>query len=125
MLKRILIVDDEPALLIAFKGILENEEVLVDTAETMGSAEDRLKANAYDVVVVDLRLTGVLGEEGLEIIKYVKEFKPETQVILITGYGNPSIMEKARELGAAFYFEKPVSSDTLFQAMKSLGIEYR
>jgi DNA-binding NtrC family response regulator len=125
MPKRILIVDDEPALLIAFKGILESDEVTVDTAETMGGAENHLKANRYDVVIVDLRLTGVLGEEGLEIIKYVKEFKPETQVILITGYGNPSIMEKARELGAAFYFEKPVSSDTLFQAMKSLGIEYR
>jgi two-component system, response regulator RegA len=124
MAKRILIVDDEPALLIAFKGILEADQVQVDTAETMGGAEDHLKTGAYDVVIVDLRLTGVLGEEGLEIIRYVKEFKPETHVILITGYGNPSIMEKAQQLGAAFYFEKPVSSGTLFNALKNLGIQY-
>jgi DNA-binding NtrC family response regulator len=124
MQKRILIVDDEPALLIAFKGMLESESVLVDTAETMGSAENLLKKNQFDVVIVDLRLTGVMGEEGLEIIKYVKEYKPETHVILITGYGSPDVMEKAKQLGAAFYFEKPVSSETLFTAMKHLGIDY-
>jgi len=39
-------------------------------------------------VIVDLRFTGVYGEEGLKIIKYVKEFYPQTNVILVTGYGS-------------------------------------
>jgi DNA-binding NtrC family response regulator len=123
MSKRILIVDDEESILIAFKKLLQSKVLAVDTAETMGDAEELLKGNRYDAVIVDLRLTGVTGEEGLEIIKYVKEFYPLTHVILVTGYGSPQVMQKAQALGAAFYFEKPVSGDTLKNALKSLEIE--
>lgn len=122
MSKRLLIVDDEASILMAFKKLLENKNLTVDTAETMGEAEELLKKHNYDAAIVDLRLTGVTGEEGLEIIKYVKEFYPDTHVILVTGYGSPKVMQKAQVLGAAFYFEKPVSGDTLRNALKSLEI---
>lgn len=123
MSQRILIVDDETAILLAFKKLLQTKDIAVDTAETMGEAETYLKKNYYDAAIVDLRLTGVTGEEGLEIIKYVKEYHPQTHVILVTGYGSPKVMERAQALGAAFYFEKPVSGDTLRNALKSLGVE--
>lgn len=121
--QRILIVDDEAAILLAFKKLLQAKDITVDTAETMGEAENFLCKNFYDAAIVDLRLTGVTGEEGLEIIKYIKEFSAQTHVILVTGYGSPKVMEKAQALGAAFYFEKPVSGDTLRNALKSLGVE--
>jgi ActR/RegA family two-component response regulator len=116
-------VDDEAAILMAFKKLLQTKDITVDTAETMGEAEDLLKKNIYNAAIVDLRLTGVTGEEGLEIIKYIKEYCAQTHVILVTGYGSPKVMEKAQVLGAAFYFEKPVSGDTLRNALKSLGVE--
>jgi DNA-binding NtrC family response regulator len=122
MNKRILIVDDEKTILLAFKKLLKSPNIMVDTAETINEAENLLKKNIYNVVMVDLRLTGVDGEEGLEIIKYVKEFYPQTNVILVTGYGSSAVMEKAQALGAAFYFEKPVSSEILKNALKSLNI---
>jgi DNA-binding NtrC family response regulator len=120
--QRILIVDDEKAILLAFKKLLQNPNIEVDTAETMDEAENSLKKNIYNAVIVDLRLTGVDGEEGLKIIKYVKEFHSRTHVILVTGYGSSAVMEKAQSLGAAFYFEKPVSSEILKNALKSLNI---
>jgi len=123
MSQRILIVDDEAAILLAFKKLLQTKDITVDTAETMGEAEKFLCKNFYDAAIVDLRLTGVTGEEGLEIIKYIKEFSAQTRVILVTGYGSPKVMEKAQALGAAFYFEKPVSGDTLRNALKSLDVE--
>jgi len=123
MSQRILIVDDEAAILLAFKKLLQTKDITVDTAETMGEAEKFLCKNFYDAAIVDLRLTGVTGEEGLEIIKYIKEFSAQTHVILVTGYGSPKVMEKAQALGAAFYFEKPVSGDTLRNALKSLDVE--
>ena len=122
MNQRILIVDDEKAILLAFKKLLKSPNIMADTAETIDEAENLLKKNIYNVVIVDLRLTGVDGEEGLEIIKYVKEFNPETNVILVTGYGSSAVMEKAQALGVAFYFEKPVSSEILKNALKSLNI---
>jgi DNA-binding NtrC family response regulator len=123
MPQKILIVDDEAAILLAFKKLLQNSNIQVDTAETMGEAEEHLKKTIYNVAIVDLRLTGVTGEEGLEIIKYIKEYHPQTQVILVTGYGSPKVMERAQALGAAFYFEKPVSGETLKNALKSLGLD--
>jgi DNA-binding NtrC family response regulator len=122
MSQRILIVDDEKAILLAFKKLLQSPDIEVDTAETIDDAEKLLKENIYNVAIVDLRLTGVNGEEGLKIIKHVKEFYSHTEVILVTGYGSPAVMEKAQAKGAAFYFEKPVSSEVLKKAMKSLNI---
>ena len=122
MNQRILIVDDEKAILLAFKKLLKGPNIMVDTAETIDEAENLLKKNIYNAVIADLRLTGVDGEEGLKIIKYVKEFYPQTNVILVTGYGSSAVMEKAQTLGAAFYFEKPVSSEIMKNALKSLNI---
>jgi DNA-binding NtrC family response regulator len=119
---RILIVDDEKAILLAFKKLLRSPDIVVDAAETIDDAEKLLKENIYNVVIADLRLTGVDGEEGLKIIKNVKEFCFQTEVILVTGYGSSAVMEQARALGAAFYFEKPVSAVVLKKALKSLNI---
>ena len=94
----------------------------MDTAETVGETEDLLKRNIYNAAIVDLRLTGVDGEEGLKIMKNIKKFYPQTNVILVTGYGSSAVMEKAQALGAAFYFEKPVSIEILKNALKSLDI---
>lgn len=122
MNQRILIVDDEKAILLAFKKLLQSSSIEVDTAEAIGEAENLLERNSYNAAIVDLRLTGVNGEEGLEIIKHIKDFYPETSVILVTGFGSSSVMEKAQSLGAAFYFEKPVSIEILKNALKSLHI---
>jgi ActR/RegA family two-component response regulator len=43
-------------------------------------------------------------------------------VILVTGYGSSTVMEKAQTLGSAFYFEKPVSIEILKNALKSLNV---
>lgn len=122
MKQRILIVDDEKAILLAFKKLLKSPNIDVDTAETVGETEDLLKRNIYNAAIVDLRLTGVDGEEGLKIMKNIKKFYPQTNVILVTGYGSSAVMEKAQALGAAFYFEKPVSIEILKNALKSLDI---
>ena len=82
MNRRILIVDDEKAILLAFKKLLTSPNIMVDTAETIAEAENLLKKNIYDAVIADLRLTGANGEEGLEIIKYVKEFHSQTNGII-------------------------------------------
>jgi DNA-binding NtrC family response regulator len=122
MIKHILIVDDETTILMAFKKLLECPNVEVDTAETIDEAFALLDRHSYSAVIADLRLSGFSGEEGLEIIRYVKERHPESQVILITAYGNEDVMKKAYSLGASFYFEKPVSTNIIKDALKSGGV---
>jgi ActR/RegA family two-component response regulator len=121
---RVLLVDDEHVFLLLLKGFLEQPELIVDTAETYEEAISMINMKHYDIVISDIRLTGVLGEEGLAILQYVKENIPITKVIIITGYDNAAVMNKARRLGADMYLEKPVSANFLLRAMKNMGLEY-
>ena len=121
--KRILIVDDEIGYLLALKRILQGPAVAVDTAETAEAAKALLQERAYNVVIADVMLTTTLGEEGLEILRHVKKHSPGTRVIILTAYGNSGIFEKALAGGVDLFFEKPLSSQTLIQALKCWGIK--
>lgn len=118
--ERVLLVDDEEETLLVYKNLVRRLACEVDAVQTMEEAEQLIATGRYRVVVTDLRLTGVLGEEGLEILRYVKEKSPGTQVVLVTGYGSPDILSKAYELGAAYYFEKPVHPIRLLEALQEL-----
>lgn len=122
--KRILIVDDEKGFLLALKKILQGPHVLVDTAETLGSAMALLHENTYHVVISDVMLTSFLDDEGFAILRYVKDCKPATKVIILTGYGNYNVLEKVKLMGADLFFEKPVSSEILMNALQCWGIEF-
>lgn len=121
MAKRILVVDDETAFLLGIRKVLGSTGAVTDIVETIEEAEKLILQNPYDILITDLRLTGVLGEEGLEIVRFVKEKSPQTHCVLVTGYGSPEIRDKAKEQGVAFYFEKPVSPSQLLDIVKKLG----
>lgn len=120
--KRILAVDDEIAFLLALKKILINTELEVDTAETMQEAIDLIESRKYDAVIADIRLTGVLQNEGLMILGHLKKACNGTKVIMMTGYGNPDVMQEVYNLGADYYFEKPVSVNVLKSALTELRV---
>ncbi len=120
--KRILIVDDEIAILMAFKKLFEDTEIIADIANTKEDAMKLLKIHIYDAVITDLRLTNNLPDEGLEILSFVKENHPTTRMILITAYGNEEIKEKTVKLTGALYLEKPISGKLLKETLKKLEI---
>lgn len=122
MVKRILIVDDETSFLYAYQRLLRVLEVQVDTADCPKSAEALLNQFQYDVAMVDVRLSGTNAQEGLEILKRIKDKTPGTGVIIMTAYSDPGTRERAFRWGADFYFEKPLSFTHLKIAIHHLGI---
>lgn len=122
MAKKLLVVDDEVAFLIALRKLLAAPDIEVDTAETLEDSMDLLDSKIYDAVIADIRLTGVQRKEGILILDHVKKKHIETKVIMMTGFGNPDVMQEAYSLGADFYFEKPVSVSVLKGALQKLGI---
>lgn len=122
MAKRLLVIDDEVAFLIALRKLLAEPDIEVDTAETMEDSMDLLQSKTYDAVIADIRLTGVQRKEGILILDHVKKKHDDTKVIMMTGFGNPEVMQEAYSLGADFYFEKPVSVSVLKGALQKLGI---
>lgn len=117
----ILVVDDEKAFLHAVQRLFQTGEFSVDTAETFKEAIDLINEREFDVVLTDIRLTDVMSREGLEILKYLRENSPGTRVIILTGYGNPEIMERAYDMGASLYLEKPISANILRSIIRNQG----
>ena len=107
---RILVVDDEPNIRIAFERLLGHDGHQVRTAQ---SAEEALKSfddDTYDVVVSDIRLPSM---DGLELLRGIRQRNPDVPVILITGGPSLESAMKAMTFGALRYLVKPVDPDEL------------
>lgn len=122
MTYKVLIVDDETATVFGLKALIENDEVEVLTAVSAQAAKKILRSEQVNVVLSDIRLSGTLDAEGLDLLGFVKEKCPEARVILMTGYGDPAIMQQAFDMGASYYFEKPVELQILSRAIRELGL---
>ncbi len=114
---RVLVVDDSPSVLYVLRRALEPMAFQVDTVDSVAAALEILARRAYHAVITDLRLGGDERTLGLEVVSACRSLCPEADVIILTGFGNPLVMEKAFELGATFYFEKPVSLERLKLAL--------
>jgi DNA-binding NtrC family response regulator len=121
-LKRILIVDDEPTILLTLSYALQTKNLEVVTASRLEQAEEALKRQVFDLVIADIRMSGMLGVEGLELLTYIKRYWPETRVIIMTAHGSEDIQQDAYERGAIHYYQKPVDIRELMRKIEELGI---
>jgi ATP-dependent Lon protease len=104
----LLIVDDEAAIRFALVEYFRGSGWTVDSASEKEEAEALLACTPYAVVIADLRLTGIHGVEGLDIVQWSRHLRPETRVVLLTGNATPEIEAEARRLGADAFLQKPL-----------------
>jgi len=118
--KRILIVDDEERVAYSLRASLEQpfQGYQVDTADSGPEALRLLSSQPFDLVVTDLKMTGM---DGLELMAEVRRAYPHTRLILMTAYGSDSVEEAAYRLGACRYINKPFSIEE-FRAAVSLAL---
>lgn len=105
---RILVVDDEEAIRDATREYLSALGYHVDAAQEREEAEALLATGDYSLVIADMRLTGVHGREGLELVGYLRERCPWARVVVLTAYGSPDLEAEARRRGADAFIQKPV-----------------
>ena len=79
----------------------------VDCARETAEAEALLHENDYALAILDLRLSGTHGAEGLDLIDSVRARSPRTRIILLTAYGSREIEAEARRRGADAFLQKP------------------
>jgi len=119
MNKRVLLVDDEIAVLFAYRKCLRRIGCKVDAVETKNEAEILLDKHKYDVAILDLRLSSSNGEEGIALISYAKKCQNDIRLVMITAYGSEEIKDQAYKHGADFYLEKPVSIEIIEKIIDS------
>jgi len=110
MKKRILIADDEEIVIRSCQRILSEDEYDIDTAENGLEAIEKVAANDYDMLILDIMMPKLTG---MEVLQRVKETHPDIDVIMITGLNEIDTAVKAMKLGAFDYLPKPFDPDEL------------
>ena len=105
MKARILVIDDDAAMLQLMKFQLQEEGYEVLTAQSSEVGLQLLGQQEFDLTLTDLQLPGL---DGIELVKRSKALAPETEIIMVTGYGSMAKAVEAIRAGAFYYVEKPV-----------------
>src|SRR5687767_12369164 len=112
--RRVLAVDDEPAMTEWLKMVIESEGYEVRTALIGTRGEEIFKQWRPDVVVTDLMLPDV---DGIQLLRRLKDLDPAPEVIVISGQGTITRAVEAGQAGAFYFLEKPVSQDGLLDML--------
>jgi len=116
--EHILIVDDEKLIQSTLRGVLEDEGYRVTAAGSGEEALARLIDDAPDLVFLDIWMPGM---DGLEALAEMKQRRPETAVVMISGHATIETAVKATKLGAYDFIEKPLSLEkTLLVVARTL-----
>ena len=120
-LLRLLIVDDEDAILKQLKWAY-GKEYVISTASTAGEAIDAVTAERPDLMILDLSLSGDPARlEGFDVLERALSADPHLKVIVITGHDDTENALEAIEKGAVDFYAKPVDVDELRVMLKRAG----
>jgi two-component system response regulator AtoC len=115
-MKAILVVDDEEVLRSLYAEALSEAGYLVFKAASGEDALMKIKKVNFHLIVTDLNMPGI---SGLDLLKNVKETKPDTQVILLTSHMDLQLAGNATKLGLFWYLVKPL--DDLNDLVNKVG----
>jgi len=108
--RRILVVDDEESMRKLLTHVLSTEDCEVGGAADGKSALAALADGGWDLVVQDVKMPGM---DGIELLRRIKDERPETLVIVITAFGTWETAVEAMRLGAYDYITKPFDTDLI------------
>ena len=108
--RKVLVVDDDPAVRKSIDRVLTNKGYAVITAENGEEAMRKLNEQKYDLVYTDIRMPGM---SGLDVAEQVKARKPWTPVVIITGYGTDAAQARAKAAGVSNFVHKPLSPEII------------
>jgi DNA-binding NtrC family response regulator len=115
--QRLLIVDDEKNIRLTVRYTLEPLGFEVDAAVNGEEALEKLEAQPYDLVLLDLRMPGM---EGLQVLRQIARRQPHTPVAIVTAHGTVENAVEAMKLGAIDFIRKPFSPNELRELVTTI-----
>jgi len=120
MKRKILLVDDEVAVLLTLKAVLELNQFDVDTAASGREGRSKLRANSYHMVITDMRMES--DSAGVEVISAARRASYHPAIALLTAF--PIAEEDWQSLGADRMLIKPTHTKILLQQIEKLLAEH-
>lgn len=112
---KILLVDDEEDLTATLVERLDIRGFKAVAVQTGEEALEQVRDNNFDVVVLDIKLK---GEDGVDVMKRIKQIKEDLPVILLTGHMSKEASEEGLEAGAIAYIIKPIDIEDLILKLR-------
>ena len=119
-IRRVLVVDDEPALLKAITMILEEAGFQVFTAANGREARAKASEHQVELLITDL---GMPDEDGIELVRRLKAEGHDLKIIAMSGTFGPDLLKAARLLGADATLGKPMKASQLLDCIHKLDAE--
>jgi two-component system response regulator RegA len=110
----LLIVDDDKPFLQRLARAMETRGFAVDTADSVAEGMRKAESSPPAYAVVDMRLE---DGNGLEVIEAIRKRRPDSRMVVLTGYGNIATAVTAVKLGAVDYLAKPADADDVVFAL--------
>ncbi|MBK5270101.1 MAG: sigma-54-dependent Fis family transcriptional regulator, partial [Bacteroidia bacterium] len=116
----ILVIDDDTDVLTAVRLLLKTEAKEVTTEKNPENLRTHISKNDFDVILLDMNFTSSIntGNEGLFWLKEIKKMRPNTEVIMITAYGDIDLAVRSLKEGAADFVIKPWHNEKLLVTIK-------
>jgi len=115
-MSKLLIIDDERAIRVTLKDILEYEKHKVDIAESGAKGIDLFKKNKYDLVICDIVMEEM---DGVEVFSRIKQINSDTPIFMMSGQGTVETAVEVMKIGASDFIEKPICLNTLLKKIAS------
>ena len=112
---RILVVDDEETFRYMLTSLIEGEGYTAQSAADGVQAINAVQAKGFDIALLDVKMPKV---DGIEVLKFIKEYSPNTEGIMVTAVGDLRIAVECMKLGAYDYITKPFSTEELLTTME-------
>lgn len=106
----ILFVDDDREILELVREYLAEVGYRVEVVDNGVKALEMIKDTPFDIVFTDIKMPDI---DGLELLSAIKEYRPETEVIIVTGHGSMESAIKAMKFGSYDYLQKPFKLNVL------------
>ncbi len=101
---KLFFIDDDKTICTLIEEYFSDEGYNIQCTSSAIEAINILKNNAFDIVVTDIRMPDI---DGIEILSWIKENKPEIEVIIVTGHGSMESAIRAMKIGSYDYLQKP------------------
>jgi len=109
-MSKVLVVDDQRNMRTTTSMMLRSAGYDVDEAASGEEACEKSTQDTYDLVLTDLKMG---GQDGIDVLRYVREHSPLTEVIVMTAYGTIESAVEAMRIGAYDYIQKPFAEEEL------------
>jgi|GEM_PF-772136 len=115
-MRHVMIVDDEHAVTDALTLVLESMDVNVSAFQDTDAALEEIEKQAFDLVLLDLRMPRV---NGAQLTALIRDVRPAQRILIVTGYPDDPLVSEALEAGAIDMVKKPFDVGTILSYLEA------